>query len=68
LQHESFAYPAPRTFPDDRVAKSVADERNRLGRLAPSIVERLKEMIANNPTLTEDVKIIILTDEVVPLW
>lgn len=62
---ESYVYPAMRTFSDDRVAMSISDPKNCFGLISPSLIDRIKSMIAANPTLTEEQKNIIIND--VPL-
>jgi|GEM_PF-1570309 len=59
---ESYIYPAMRTFPDDRVAKSISDPRNCFGLISPSLIERIKSMIRENPTLKDEQKNIIIND------
>ena len=68
LRHESYVHPSPRKFPEDgRIEESLRDERNHLGAIAPSLIARLKQMVEDNPTLTEQEKAIILNDALTPL-
>jgi len=64
---ESYVPTAPRTFHDDRVARALQEPNNDFGRLAPSVVARIRDAIARNPSLREEQRTIMLSDEVVPL-
>src|SRR5262245_36400992 len=51
----------------ERVEKALQDPNNDFGRLAPSVVNRIKSMIVSNPSLREEQKAIMLSDDVIPL-
>ncbi|CCB67792.1 protein of unknown function [Hyphomicrobium sp. MC1] len=64
---ESHTPTAPNTFADDRVAKALENPDNDLGKLAPFLIGRIKCAVETNPSLTDFQRLVMLSDDPVPL-